>query len=391
MSIGAYPGETAAQSGRRRIVVGYIILGIPPRLNFGIGAISEGFAATGMVTIAAAIVPAIALVTLRVRPKWFIVVVNVLLGTVILETVIPTVMLGGLLEADLLMGFTVIVVVGALIALSARAAFWWFIAYLVSLVLAVVLPESISSIYDVEPGTPATIVSVLVSAAIFVYAGMAYFVRQRDRFQKESDDLLHNILPNEIATRLKTDTSMIADDFPNASVLFADVVGFTPMSANMTPPQLVGLLNSVFSKFDEFVEELSLEKIKTVGDEYMVAAGVPTPRLDHAVPIADLALRIRDHMAENEFDGHRLTMRIGIHSGPVVAGIIGTHKFSYDLWGDTVNTASRMESEGIPGQIQVSPATYEVLAGNGYLFEPRGVISVKGKGDMETWLLTGRN
>lgn len=190
-----------------------------------------------------------------------------------------------------------------------------------------------------------------------MYAGMAYFVRQRDRFQQESDDLLHNILPDEIATRLKSDKSMIAEDFPHASVLFADVVGFTPMSATMAPPQLVGLLNQVFTKFDEFVEELGLEKIKTVGDEYMVAAGVPVPRDDHAEAIAELALRIRDYMASNDFDRHRLELRIGINSGPVVAGIIGTHKFTYDLWGDTVNTASRMESGGISGQIQVPRLT----------------------------------
>ncbi|MCP3973965.1 MAG: adenylate/guanylate cyclase domain-containing protein, partial [bacterium] len=184
--------------------------------------------------------------------------------------------------------------------------------------------------------------------------------------------------------------SMIADDFPNASVLFADVVGFTPMSANMTPPQLVGLLNQVFSKFDEFVEELGLEKIKTIGDEYMVAGGVPVPRPDHAAAIAELALRIRDHMASHDFDGHRLEMRIGIHSGPVVAGIIGTHKFAYDLWGDTVNITSRMQSAGIAGQIQTTPTMYDLLRGNGYTFEDRGTIDLKGKGEMNTWLLTGR-
>ncbi len=127
------------------------------------------------------------------------------------------------------------------------------------------------------------------------------------------------------------------------------------MSATMAPPQLVVLLNQVFTKFDEFVEELALEKIKTVGDEYMVAAGVPVPRDDHAEAIAELALRIRDYMASNDFDGHRLELRIGINSGPVVAGIIGTHKFTYDLWGDTVNTASRMGSGGISGRIQVFP------------------------------------
>jgi class 3 adenylate cyclase len=184
---------------------------------------------------------------------------------------------------------------------------------------------------------------------------------------------------------------MIADHFDEASVLFADVVDFTPMSADMSPSDLVGLLNNLFSVFDGFVAELGIEKIKTAGDEYMVAAGVPKPRADHAHAAAELALRIRDHVVANPIAGHRLEMRVGIHSGPLVAGIIGTGKFAYDLWGDTVNTASRMESGGIPGRIQVTPATYELLAGNRYSFEPRGTIEVKGKGSMETWLLTGRN
>jgi class 3 adenylate cyclase len=285
--------------------------------------------------------------------------------------------------------YPVLVPAGALIALSRRAGFGWFVAFIISLVLAVVLPEWIDPIYDQEPASAFDVAATLGAATIFVYAGMAYFVRQRDRFQQESDDLLHNILPSEIAARLKTDTSMIADDFPQASVLFADVVGFTPMSATMTPPQLVGLLNRVFTVFDGFVAELGLEKIKTVGDEYMVAAGVPAPRDDHAEAMAELALRIRSYMATHEFDGHRLELRIGINSGPVVAGIIGTHKFAYDLWGDTVNTASRMESGGLPGEIQVGPATYQLLADNGYRFESRGTIDVEGKGPLPTWFLAG--
>jgi class 3 adenylate cyclase len=390
MTIGAYEGEPEAQAGRRRILVGYTVIGFPSRIFFGTITIFEGFAAAGAIDWAAAFVPVIAITALRFKPGWYTPVVHILLGSLILENLIPTLMYGGLLEADLLMAFTVMVVVGALIALPRRAAFRWFVAFLLGLVLAVVLPGMIDPIYEVEPGEAADIAGPLAGSAIFMYAGMAYFVRQRDRFQQQSDDLLHNILPDEIATRLKSDTSMIADDFPHASVLFADVVGFTPMSATMTPPQLVGRLNQVFTKFDEFVAELGLEKIKTIGDEYMVAAGVPVPRDDHAEAIAELALEIRDYMASTDFAGHRLELRIGIHSGPVVAGIIGTHKFAYDLWGDTVNVASRMESGGIPGQIQVTPATYDLLAGNGYRFEPRGTIEVKGKGEMETWLLTGK-
>src|SRR5262249_29624894 len=151
------------------------------------------------------------------------------------------------------------------------------------------------------------------------------------------------------AAQLKDQPGTIASNVPSASVLFADVVGFTPMSATMSPDQLVRLLDELFGTFDGFVAELELEKIKTVGDAYMVAAGVPEARPDHAKAIAELALRIRDHVATNLVDGRRLALRIGVSSGPLTAGVIGTHKFSYDLWGDTVNTASRMESEGIPG------------------------------------------
>jgi adenylate cyclase len=218
----------------------------------------------------------------------------------------------------------------------------------------------------------------LVATGVLVLAVLAYFVRQRDRFQQRSDDLLHNILPNEIADRLKDGRAMIADDFPAASVLFADVVNFTPMSEGMGPAELVGLLNDVFTRFDELVDELGLEKIKTVGDEYMAAAGVPRPRADHAHAMAELALRIRDHVATSQVAGRRLSLRIGINSGPVTAGIIGTHKFAYDLWGDTVNTASRMESEGVAGAIQVSLATYELIK-DAYVCEARGRIPGEGE------------
>jgi guanylate cyclase len=154
----------------------------------------------------------------------------------------------------------------------------------------------------------------------------------------------------------------------------------------MTPAQLVGLLDDVFTCFDAFVEELGLEKIKTVGDAYMAAAGVPRPRDDHAHAIAELALKIRDHEATNPVDGRRLVFRIGVASGPVTAGVIGTRTFAYDLWGDTVNTASRMESSGVPGRIQVTEATYELIKDK-FVCEPRGPVEVKGKRTMETYLL----
>jgi adenylate cyclase len=229
----------------------------------------------------------------------------------------------------------------------------------------------------------------VIATGVVTMALMIYFIRQRDRFQRRSDDLLHAILPDQIAAQLKDEPGTIADDVPSASVLFADVVDFTAMSVTMSPAELVEMLDELFTVFDGFVAELGLEKIKTIGDAYMVASGVPVPRDDHADAIADLALRIRDHVATTTFGGRKLHMRVGIASGPVTAGIIGTDKFAYDLWGDTVNMASRMESSGLPGEIQLAPSTYELLRDR-YGCERRGPVQVKGKAEMMTYLLLGR-
>jgi adenylate cyclase len=162
------------------------------------------------------------------------------------------------------------------------------------------------------------------------------------------------------------------------------VVDFTPLSAQMTATDLVELLNDVFTHFDRLVEVYGVEKIKTIGDCYMVAAGVPTPRADHAQVLTRMALDMRDYVTEHEFRGKKLNFRIGVNSGPVVAGVIGRKKFIYDLWGDAVNTASRMESHGVGGTVQITRATYDLISTD-FACEPRGMINVKGKGDMEVW------
>ncbi|HEX9856122.1 MAG TPA: hypothetical protein VGC47_12480 [Acidimicrobiia bacterium] len=184
MAMGAYPGETAAQAGRRRIVVGYMVFGIPLRLLLGALTITEGLPAAGLVDILAALPPAAGLLALRLEPLWYRGIVNVLLGAIIVENLVPTVMRGGVLEAELFMAWTVLAPVGALIALSRRAGFWWFVAFLVSLVLAVVLPEWIDPIYDLEPASAVDVAASRGGAAIFVYAGMAYFVRQGIGFSR---------------------------------------------------------------------------------------------------------------------------------------------------------------------------------------------------------------
>ena len=208
--------------------------------------------------------------------------------------------------------------------------------------------------------------------------------------QEKSERLLLNILPRAIAERLKDGETSIAELFPDATVLFADVVGFTTLSANSSPTDLVRLLNQLFSAFDRLAEQHNLEKIKTIGDAYMAAGGLPTPRPDHAEAVAELALyMLREIVRFNARQATSLNVRIGINSGPVVAGIIGEKKFAYDLWGDTVNTASRMEAQGEPGAIQVTAATYERLKAK-YRFENRGLVNIKGKGEAPAYLLTGR-
>ncbi|MEO1095369.1 MAG: adenylate/guanylate cyclase domain-containing protein [Cyanobacteria bacterium J06638_28] len=209
--------------------------------------------------------------------------------------------------------------------------------------------------------------------------------------QEKSEQLLLNILPQPITTRLKQDNhTTIADHFAEATVLFADIVNFTRLSTELSAQELVAWLNEIFSIFDDLADKHGLEKIKTIGDAYMVAGGLPEHRDDHAIAIAEMALDMQAALMEFRQKHDRpFTMRIGINTGPVVAGVIGKRKFIYDLWGDTVNTASRMESSGIAGEIQVTPRTYDVLQ-HRYHFEKRGSVAVKGKGQMETYLLRER-
>jgi class 3 adenylate cyclase len=210
------------------------------------------------------------------------------------------------------------------------------------------------------------------------------------REQARSESLLLNILPAPIARRLKDSPGTIADGFAEVSILFGDIVGFTPLSKTVSPERLVEILNELFSRFDALAEKHGVEKIKTIGDAYMVCSGLPVPRADHAEALAEMALDMRRAVEEhNRKFGTTLNMRIGVNSGPVVAGVIGLKKFIYDLWGDTVNAASRMESHGVPGGIHVTAATAELLRER-YELEDRGVIEVKGIGKMNTFLLKGR-
>ena len=268
----------------------------------------------------------------------------------------------------------------------------WLIATMALAVLTVALQPFLRSSNNVPPLWSTIFWGVnLVNFSAILYWSLNSLLHQRDMAlemlqseQVKSENLLLNILPSEIAQVLKNENRTIADHIEQASVLFADVVNFTPMSASMTPTELVELLNEVYSCFDALVEKYDLEKIKTIGDCYMVAAGVPRRRADHAIVITRPALDIRDYVSKHEFLGHRLQFRIGINSGSVVAGVIGRRKFAYDLWGDTVNTASRMESHGSGGFIQITEDTYNLIKDD-FRCESRGRVNVKGKGEINVW------
>jgi adenylate cyclase len=262
------------------------------------------------------------------------------------------------------------------------------------IILHIGVPLNINNV----PATSLTFVVNVLGSSTLLYVIVFYAVRQftraeerAEREHERSESLLINILPPRVAERLKDRAgSEIADAYPEASILFADMAGFTARASDTAPEELVHFLNGVYTKIDGLVERHGLEKIKTTGDAYMVVSGVPEAQPDHAGALADLAIDVRDAVVGLvDPKGRAVPVRIGIASGPVVAGVVGTRKFFYDVWGDAVNTASRMESTGEAGKIQVAPTTRELLADR-FEFEERGVIEVRGKGPMRTWFLIGR-
>jgi guanylate cyclase len=307
--------------------------------------------------------------------------------------------LGGFVASSGMSLWSIFTPLAALALLGTRRSVPWLVAYFSLLVVLAVLDPWLSQHPAALPAGFVTAFFVLnvVGVTLCTYVMLAYFVEQRARAhqalaaeQERSERLLLNVLPEPIAARLKRESGVIAEHYDSVSVVFADLVGFTERSVVMAPRELVALLDQIFSAFDRVVDAEGLEKIKTIGDAYMAAGGLPEPRPGHLEAAARAALAMRAEIADLAHRGGHpwLAVRIGIDAGPAVAGVIGRRKFIYDLWGDTVNTASRMESHGLPGQIQVTERVAAALSGS-FDLRPRGVVDVKGKGPMRTFLLTG--
>src|ERR1700722_7853293 len=295
-----------------------------------------------------------------------------------------TLSLGGFKQSSVVIIWAALCPLGSLLLEDLRSTSFWIVGFVVLLIVSAALQPALSP--AALPDSFVTWFFVLnLGAVITITFGLLYyFVGRRNFFQHQAEMLLLNILPKDISDALKVEQRTIADEYTAVSILFADVVGFTPMTAEMTPMELVDLLNQVFLCFDGLVEKYDLEKIKTIGDCYMVASGVPRSRSDHATALVDLALDMRAAVEGTRFGGRQLAFRIGINSGPVVAGIIGRKKFIYDLWGESVNLASRMESHGRTQCIQITGNTYELVK-DAFYCEAMGIIEVKGAGRMEVW------
>jgi adenylate cyclase len=329
------------------------------------------------------------------RNRNFHLLLNIQLLDILLTTTAGQMFIGGFLPSGGVALWGILAPLGALVFLELRQAVRWFVAFVIVFVLTGVAGEILFVDADVPTWFTSTMLALnIVGAGSVAFAVLASFASQRNAAlaalrveQEKSEGLLLNMLPVSIAERLKAATQTIADHVDAASIVFADVVDFTPLAQTLPPAETVGILDRLFSEFDALVERHALEKIKTIGDAYMAAAGVPDPRPDHARAAALLGLEMRDMVATSSA-AQGLRLRIGINSGPVVAGVIGTKRLVYDLWGDAVNTASRMESHGTAGEVQISRATYELVKDE-FVCTPRGTIEVKGKGRMETWYLVG--
>jgi adenylate cyclase len=386
VSIGTDRADSSELRFRKRLLVGIALLILPIAFLWGSLYWAVGEQAVALTPWGYVAGSIISLVVFA-RNRNFVFLRTAQFVLILLAPALGMIMLGGLDDSSSVMLWSLLAPLGA-VAFDRPARAWpWFAGFVSAILLALVLSEVVRPDGANLPRGFVQTFDVLniVGVSLVAIMLLVTFAQGRESAQARVEALLLNILPEEIAQRLQAKPNAIADHFEDASILFADVVDFTPLASRLDAREVVGMLDRLFTTFDELVDRYEVEKIKTIGDCYMVAAGVPRPRPDHAHALAGLALEMKDR-ARTCIPGSDLRLRIGISSGPVVAGVIGRRRFLYDLWGDTVNMASRMESHGRSDEIQITRPTWELLRDE-FVTEQIGLVDVKGKGQVETWRL----
>jgi adenylate cyclase len=387
--IGADPHDDVDTRTRKALLVHLAVLILPISLVWGVLYLALG-APSGVVAFAYMGVSVVS-IGLFARTRDFELLLRIQLLDITLAPTLSMWPTGGFLSSGAVGLWGILGPLGALVFSSVGASVRWFALFAVAFLAAGIAGELTGGLSQLPRWFSTTMLAlnVVVGGAV-VFTLLAVFARQRQEAQERAETLLLNILPRSIADKLKANPQTIADSFTSASILFADVADFTPMSERLSPVRVVEMLDQLFGHFDQLAERYDVEKIKTLGDCYMAASGIPSPRADHAHCLAHMALDMLDAVrGQGAVGSLGFELRIGINSGPVVAGVIGRKRFLYDLWGDAVNTAGRMQTDGMPGRIQITRATYELLKDE-FVCEPRGTVLIKGKGEMETWYLVGR-
>jgi len=391
------PGDESEVRAQKTLLVLSALLFIPPGLVWSAIYFIYDERLSAAIPFAYVIVSLLGLATFLIT-GWFALLRWIELALILALPFALQLTLGGFVPSSGVVLWSLLAPIGALV-FGARRAALWLLAFLALVATAGVLEGSLRGT-NALPDWLRTAFFVLNIAAISTLAVtlLAVFNRQRDQAmhllaaeQERSEGLVLNILPKQIADRLKAGERRIADSHGHATVLFADLVGSTALALELAPDALIGVLNDVFSYIDDLAERHGVEKIRTIGDNWMGVSGVPRSRPDHAQSAVRMALDVRDFVERYRTpDGRSLAVRIGLNSGSLVAGVIGKHKFVYDIWSDTVNTASRMESQGMAGRVQVSEATY-ALVKDDFVCEERGAIDVRGRGRLTTYfVLAGR-
>lgn len=344
----------------------------------------------GWIHLVFALITFVSMVLPLVSPGLFVPAVAITAVSVVGLNFLAYALTGGFVTGVWFLVWCIIIPINSYFACGGRVGTLALVLSLVAYMLAFLFDARFAAHAITIPGQIRLVYNTfaLTMTTLMLFLWGVYLILQLNDARERADTLLLNILPAPVASRLKRETATIADGYNEITVLFADIVGFTEMSAGADPADVVEFLNAVFSDLDELAQRHGLEKIKTIGDAYMVAGGLPVPRPDHCERVAAFAVDMLGRLEHfRTLDGEPLRMRIGINTGPVVAGVIGRQKFIYDLWGDAVNTASRMESNGQANRIQVTTAVRDKLLGQ-YMFEERPPVNIKGKGMMITYFLS---